>query len=218
MSHLLVVEDEERVLDFVSRGLRAEGYTVTVARTGPDGLEAARAAAFAAIILDRRLPGMPGAEVCQALRAGGNVTPILMLTALDAVEDRVEGLRTGADDYLVKPFSPREVVLRVAALLRRAERLSGSSLLNQRVRIGDVQVDVAARSARLARQNRTSQGRIAGRYAGGMASGPSGSSSQRGACRSMPGEASGRMSENASAPALPQLASCATPRRSSSTT
>ena len=119
MSHLLLVEDEERVADFVARGLRAEGYTVTVARTGPDGLEAARATGFAAIVLDRRLPGMPGAEVCRALRAGGDVTPVLMLTALDALEDRVEGLRLGADDYLTKPFAFDELLARIEALIRR---------------------------------------------------------------------------------------------------
>jgi DNA-binding response OmpR family regulator len=117
--HLLVVEDEERVANFVARGLRAEGYTVTVARTGPEGLAVARSGGFAVILLDLMLPGLPGRDVCQSLRAGGDITPILMLTALDAVEDRVDGLRLGADDYLTKPFAFDELVARVEALIRR---------------------------------------------------------------------------------------------------
>ncbi len=116
---LLVVEDEERVADFVVRGLRAEGYTVSHCRDGADALEIARGGGFAAIVLDLMLPGMPGQEVCQRLRATGDVTPILMLTALDAIEQRVEGLRLGADDYLTKPFAFDELVARIAALIRR---------------------------------------------------------------------------------------------------
>ena len=138
MSHLLMVEDEERVVDFVSRGLRAEGYTVTVMRTGPDGLEAARGAAYAAIILDRRLPGMPGSAVCQALRAAGDLTPILMLTALDAVEDRVEGLRTGADDYLTKPFAFDELLARIEALIRRSQNFQAGP---KRLELGTLVLD-----------------------------------------------------------------------------
>lgn len=138
MSHLLVVEDEERVIDFIARGLRAEGDTVTTARTGPEGLKAVRAARFDAVVLDRMLPGMQGLDVCQALRADGNVTPILMLTALDALEDRVEGLRMGADDYLAKPFAFDELLARIEALIRRNRAFQVES---QCLELGDLVLD-----------------------------------------------------------------------------
>lgn len=136
--HLLVVEDEERVADFVTRGLRAEGYTVSLGRTGPEGFELARAGSFAAIILDLLLPGMSGLEVCQSVRATGDVTPILMLTALDAVEDRVEGLRLGADDYLTKPFAFDELIARIEALIRRNRSFK---IDPTRVEVGDLVFD-----------------------------------------------------------------------------
>lgn len=138
MSHLLVVEDNDRVADFVARELQAEGYTVATAQTGSDGLVAARATAFDAIVLDRRLPDIQGDEVCLALRAGGIMTPILMLTALDAVEDRVEGLRVGADDYLVKPFAFDELLARVAALIRRNRGFQSEPA---RLELGDLVLD-----------------------------------------------------------------------------
>ncbi len=116
---LLVVEDQERVANFLVRGLRAEGYAVTHCSNGVDALEAAMAGGFAAILLDLMLPRLSGQDVCQRLRAAGNMTPILMLTALDGVEQRVEGLRLGADDYLTKPFAFEELVARVSALIRR---------------------------------------------------------------------------------------------------
>jgi len=125
--HILVVEDDARVSDFVERGLKAEGYKVRVARDGEAGLEAAQDLdrmlreldQSGVILLDLMLPKMTGMEVCQALRVGGVMTPILMLTALGNVEDRVLGLRTGADDYLVKPFAFDELLARIEALLRR---------------------------------------------------------------------------------------------------
>lgn len=125
--HILVVEDDARVSDFLERGLRAEGYKVRVARDGAAGLEAARDLdrmlkeldQDGVVLLDLMLPRMTGIEVCQTLRAAGVMVPILMLTALGAVEDRVQGLRMGADDYLVKPFAFEELLARIEALLRR---------------------------------------------------------------------------------------------------
>lgn len=119
---LLIVEDERRVADFLARGLAAEGYAVIHAADGQRGLELARGGDFAAIVLDVMLPGLSGRDVCAALRHGGSTVPILMLTALDAVEDRVESLRLGADDYLPKPFAFDELLARLEALIRRSTR------------------------------------------------------------------------------------------------
>lgn len=128
--NILLVEDDPRIADFLDRGLRAEGHRVQIARTGPDGLALARAAARDAgaapggtvMLLDVMLPGMSGLEVCQTLRAAQIQLPILMLTALGTLEDRVSGLRLGADDYLVKPFEFEELLARLEALARRGER------------------------------------------------------------------------------------------------
>jgi DNA-binding response OmpR family regulator len=117
---VLLVEDDARVADFLQRGLRAEGYAVVVARTGPEGLKLGRTGEPDLVILDRMLPGMEGLEVCQQLRAAGSKVPILMLTALDTTEEKVEGLTVGADDYLSKPFAFDELLARMTALLRRA--------------------------------------------------------------------------------------------------
>lgn len=128
--NILVVEDDARIADFLERGLRAEGHRVQLARTGPDGLAMARDAGRAArddeaptvLLLDVMLPGMSGLEVCQTLRASQVHLPILMLTALGTLEDRVSGLRLGADDYLVKPFEFEELLARIEALARRGHR------------------------------------------------------------------------------------------------
>jgi len=116
---LLLVEDDERIVEFLRRGLQAEGYQLDLARDGPQALVLGEASHYGAIILDLMLPGLDGREVCRRLRAQGVATPILMLTALDAVDDKVEGLRLGADDYLAKPFAFAELLARVEALLRR---------------------------------------------------------------------------------------------------
>lgn len=118
--HILVVEDDSRVADFLSRGLRAERHTVQLAKNGIDGLALARSGDCNIILLDVMLPGMDGIEVCQTLRGERRNTPILMLTALSTVEDRVSGLRCGADDYLTKPFAFDELLARIDALGRRS--------------------------------------------------------------------------------------------------
>lgn len=116
---ILLVEDNRRLNQSLKQSLSEDGYAVDVAFTGPDGEELAAAAPFDAIILDVMLPGKDGMAVCRDLRQQHIITPILMLTARDTVEDRVEGLDSGADDYLVKPFALNELRARVRALLRR---------------------------------------------------------------------------------------------------
>ena len=128
--NILIVEDDPRVADFLERGLRAEGYGVQLARTGPEGLALARSTDAALLVLDLMLPGLSGLELCQTLRAEGSHTPVLMLTAMSAVEDKVRGLRLGADDYLTKPFAYEELLARIEALLRRGreQRVKSTSL------------------------------------------------------------------------------------------
>lgn len=132
MMNLLVVEDDVRVADFLVRGLQAEGYAVQLARTGPQGLALTRSSAPALLVLDLMLPGLSGLELCQTLRAEGCHVPMLMLTALGSLEDKVNGLRLGADDYLTKPFAFEELLARIEALLRRGRE--------QRPRAGSLQV------------------------------------------------------------------------------
>src|SRR6266511_4302420 len=115
----LVVEDEAKMAALIRRGRVEEGYSADVARTGEEALWMARATPYDAIVLDLMLPGLDGMEVCRELRESGVWTPILMLTARDGVEDRVNGLDSGSDDYLTKPFSFAELLARLRALTRR---------------------------------------------------------------------------------------------------
>lgn len=124
---ILVIEDEPKIADFLRRGLTYEGFTVEVAWDGESGLKAARDNPPDLVILDVMLPGLDGYEVCRRLRAAGPV-PILMLTAKDAVPDRVKGFESGADDYVVKPFAFEELIARVRALLRRAHPIEETVL------------------------------------------------------------------------------------------
>src|SRR5262245_61806487 len=140
---VLVIEDEPRLADGLRAGLTADGFAVDVARTGTDGLWLAREEPFDAILLDLMLPGVSGYRVCEILRAEGIWTPILMLTAKDGEWDEVEGLDTGADDYLTKPFSHAVLVARLRALLRRGARERPAVLS-----AGDLHLDPAARTAR----------------------------------------------------------------------
>ena len=116
---VLVAEDEKPIADLIGMYLRRDGFGVHAVATGPDALAAARRLHPVAIILDVGLPGIDGTEVCRALRAEGDSVPILFCTARDDEIDRVLGLEMGGDDYITKPFSPREVVARVKAVLRR---------------------------------------------------------------------------------------------------
>ncbi len=118
--NILLVEDEARVADFIRRGLAAEGWAVDHAADGEDALEHAASNSYDVILLDLMLPGIQGQDVCRKLRARKSKTPILMLTALDGPEEKVEGLKMGADDYLAKPFDFDELIARVEALHRRA--------------------------------------------------------------------------------------------------
>ncbi|MCG3115527.1 MAG: response regulator transcription factor [Candidatus Manganitrophus sp. SA1] len=116
---ILLVEDDERIVSFVKRGLEAEHYSVDVAHDGQEAIDMARAIRYRLIILDLVLPLKSGSEVCLRLREEQIETPILMLTAKDTLEEKVEGLRIGADDYLTKPFAFEELLARMKALLRR---------------------------------------------------------------------------------------------------
>ena len=118
--NILLVEDETRVADFIRRGLSAEGWAVDHAADGEDALEHAASNSYDVILLDLMLPGIQGQDVCRKLRARKSKTPILMLTALDSPEEKVDGLKMGADDYLAKPFDFDELIARVEALHRRA--------------------------------------------------------------------------------------------------
>lgn len=118
--NILLIEDENRVADFIRRGLQSEGWTVTHCRDGETAIEICNDTQFDIIILDLMLPGISGQDVCRKLRTRRVLTPILMLSALDAADERVAGLNLGADDYLPKPFDFDELVARLSALHRRA--------------------------------------------------------------------------------------------------
>lgn len=138
---VLIVEDERRLAISLAKGLTAEGFAVDVAHDGREGLHLATENPYDLLVLDIMLPGMNGYRICSTLRAAGDETPILMLTAKDGEYDEAEGLDTGADDYLTKPFSYVVLLARIRALLRR--RGSGAS---PTLRIGSLTVDRAARS------------------------------------------------------------------------
>ncbi len=134
--HLLLVEDERKVASFIARALRESSYTVDIADTGEKALNLAARVTYDAILLDLRLPSLSGIEVCRELRQMNIETPILMLTARSLVEQRVEGLDAGADDYLTKPFALAELRARVRALTRRGFHKGGAKL-----HCGDLELD-----------------------------------------------------------------------------
>jgi two-component system, OmpR family, response regulator len=139
---LLVVEDEPKLAGLLGRGLREEGHAVDVTGRGEEALWMARAVQYDTIVLDVMLPGLDGFAVCRELRRNEVWTPVLLLTARDAVEDRVSGLDAGADDYLVKPFSFSELLARLRALARRVPVERPTVL-----QVGDLRLDPAARRA-----------------------------------------------------------------------
>jgi DNA-binding response OmpR family regulator len=171
---ILVVEDDARIAQFLLRGLRTEGYVPDVVANGTDALATLDGNGYELVILDVMLPGMDGREVCRHLRTQGNDIPVLMLTARDAVADRVEGLRTGADDYLTKPFAFDELLARIEALLRRQGsyeehkleyRLDDLSmnLETHDVRRGDEKIDLTPKEFALLRYLLSGPGKVRSR-------------------------------------------------------
>src|SRR5205809_1415383 len=140
---VLIVEDDPELSSLLRDGLRAQRIDATLAATWAEGCERAAGGSFDVMVLDVRLPGGSGLELCAKLRRGGVTTPVLMLTALDAVDDRVRGLEGGADDYLTKPFALRELVARLQALARRRPALTPAQH-----RVADLEVDLTAREVR----------------------------------------------------------------------
>ena len=140
---ILVVDDDKAVRDSLRRALMLEGYDVDVAEDGSTALRSLAQSAPDAVVLDLQLPDIDGLEICRRLRIVGDSTPVLMLTARDAVDDRVEGLDAGADDYLVKPFDLTELFARLRALLRRRAPIDDAELL----RFEDLTLDLNTRTA-----------------------------------------------------------------------
>jgi two-component system, OmpR family, copper resistance phosphate regulon response regulator CusR len=139
---VLVIEDEQKVARALREGLESEHYQVEVSASGEDGFFRAVSKPFDLIILDLMLPGRSGLEILSTLRRQGHRTPVLVLTAKDAVQDRVVGLDSGADDYLVKPFAFAELLARLRALIRR-----GRPAETQRLRVADLEMDLVSRQA-----------------------------------------------------------------------
>ena len=169
---LLLVEDDPRIARFLAKGLREQAYAVDVAATGDDALYQAAINPYDLVILDVMIPGRDGFEVCSELRKSGQRMPILMLTARDAVEDRIAGLDHGADDYLTKPFEFRELLARLRALLRRSGELRPAKItvddlvLNtgaQSVSRGGLAIPLTAKEYALLEFLARNSGRVVGR-------------------------------------------------------
>jgi two-component system OmpR family response regulator len=144
LTSVLVVEDDIETAAEIASCLSAGGFHPVQCLDGPTGIEMAQTGRFAAITLDRMLPGCDGLQVVKALRDAGLETPILMVSALGDVDERVAGLRAGGDDYLIKPFAPTELVARLEVLLRRHKRAGTNDLL---LRVGDLELDLVTREA-----------------------------------------------------------------------
>lgn len=142
---ILVVEDDPEITDLLRKGLRTEGYSIDVAALGREAEQAFAANEYRLVILDRMLPDGEGADLCRRLRAQGTSSMILMLTARDALADKLEGLRSGADDYVTKPFAFEELLLRIEALLRRAPDPPDEQPVE--IRFGDLRLDLGQMAA-----------------------------------------------------------------------
>jgi two-component system OmpR family response regulator len=143
---ILVIEDDRQTRDFLVRGLRQSGHVVDAASDGKDGLFLALEEQYDVVVVDRMLPGLDGLSIVETVRKSGNRTPILILSALGEVDDRVEGLQRGGDDYLVKPFAFSELEARLAALIRRGDTEPAQT----RLQVADLEMDLLARQVRRA--------------------------------------------------------------------
>jgi two-component system OmpR family response regulator len=143
---ILIIEDDRKTADYLAKGLGESGYTVDRAGDGREGLFMATSGQYDAMVVDRMLPGMDGLAIVQSLRAQNNATPVLILSALGQVDDRVRGLQAGGDDYLTKPYAFSELLARVQSLLRRRKPDAAATTL----KVGDLELDLLARTARRA--------------------------------------------------------------------
>ena len=143
---ILIIEDEEKLCGILSRGLKAEGYSVDIAMDGQQGLELAATYTYDLLLLDVQLPGMSGTQVLQRVRSRNREVAILMLTAKDGINDKVEHFEAGADDYMTKPFSFAELSVRIKSLMRRAPAQRENV-----VKIADLEIDRLARQIKRAR-------------------------------------------------------------------
>lgn len=141
---ILVIEDEARTADFIERGLKEKGHAVDVCRTGPEGLSFAQGGEHDAIILDRMLPQMDGLTILKTLRAEDNQTPAIILSALGQIDHKVEGLKAGSDDYLVKPFAFSELLARLEAIVRRRDPRAAEQT---ELKVDDLRLDLERRRA-----------------------------------------------------------------------
>ncbi len=145
---VLVIEDDADTAAYIRKGLKEQGHVVDHAQDGKEGLFMALEQSYDVTIVDRMLPGLDGLSIIQTLRTSGNTTPVLILSALGEVDDRVQGLRAGGDDYLVKPFAFSELLARLEALVRRADTEAAETSL----RVGDLQLDLLTRVVKRAGQ------------------------------------------------------------------
>jgi two-component system, OmpR family, response regulator len=147
---ILVIEDDQEVSTYIARGLREQNHTVDTAATGTDGLHMATTETYDVLIVDRMLPGIDGLSIIKALRSNNNFTPALVLSALGAIDDKVEGLKSGGDDYLVKPFAFVELLARLEVLSRRGQPSNHSEIV---LTAADLTMDVLTRKVSRAGKN-----------------------------------------------------------------